>query len=82
MYFRGQNSHRRFRSQTPFSTRTSYSTNNASHYSHFLDDDDEITGIIQEYMKYGKPAGWSHSKEHLEHRIVSSDHMPDIGMEG
>lgn len=78
----GHNSHRRFRSQTPFSTRTSYSTNATSHYSQFLDDDDEITGIIQDYIKYGKSAGWSHNKEHLEHRIISSDHMPDIGVEG
>ena len=32
-------------------------------------------------MKYGRP-GWSQNKEHLQHGVVSSDHMPDIGTEG
>ena len=81
IFFSGQNSHRRFRSQTPFSTKTSYSTNTASHYSQFLDDDEEVTGIIEDYMKYGR-SGRSKNKERLEHRVISSDHMPDTGVEG
>lgn len=76
--FSGHNSQRRFRSHTPFSTKTSYSSNT---YSHFLEDDEEITGIIDEYMKYGR-SGWGQNKEHLEHGVVSSDHMPDVGNEG
>lgn len=46
-----------------------------------MEDDEEITGIIHDYMKYGR-SGWVQSKEHLDHRVVSSDHMPDIGVEG
>ena len=77
--FSGHNSQRRFRSHTPFSTRTSYSGNT---YSHFLEDDEEITGIIQDYVKYGRSVGWHQDKEHLEHGVVSSDHMPDVNNEG
>lgn len=76
--FSGHNSPRRFRSHTPFSTKTSHSSNA---YSHFLEDDDEITSIIEDYMKSNK-SGWSPDKEHLEHGVVSSDHIPDIGTEG
>jgi len=32
-------------------------------------------------MKYGR-SGRSENKEHLEHRVISSDHMPGIGVEG
>ena len=76
--FSGHNSHRRFRSHTPFSTKTSYSGNT---YLNFLEDDEEVTGIVEDYLRCGRP-GWSQNKEHLEHGVVSSDHMPDIGTTG
>ena len=52
-----------------------------STYSQFLEDDNEISGIIEDYLKYNRP-GWSQDKQHLEHGVVSTDHMPDISAEG
>ena len=47
-------------------------------YSQFLDDDDddEITSIIEDYMKHNKPE-CSQDKQHLDHGVVSTDHIPE-----
>ena len=69
----GHPTFRRFRSQTPFSTRTSHSNT----YSHFLEDDEEITSIIREQVKCVRTE-WCHSKGHINHAgVFESDHIAD-----
>lgn len=70
----GHNAYRRFRSLSQ-SIKMSHGSNT---YSQFLDDDDddEITSIIEDYMKYNKPE-CSQDKQHLDHGVVSTDHIPE-----